>query len=74
MVSFLLVTASYAIVYMPVAILIEYWSAVVAIPLTAVACMLLGFALRRGTSSVVVFSLVNEGDQVTEDRMTVEVR
>ena len=54
MVSFLLVTASYAVLYIPVAILIEYWSAVVAIPLTAVACVYLSFALRRGTSIVVV--------------------
>lgn len=54
MVAFLLVTASYAILYVPVAILIEYQSALVAIPLTAVACLLLAFALRLGLSIVVV--------------------
>ena len=54
MVAFLLVTASYAVAYVPVSILIEYRSALVAIPLTAVICVLLAFGLRNGVSMVVV--------------------
>ena len=57
MVAFLLVTAAYAIAYVPVSILIEYRSALVAIPIAAVACILLSFALRAGTSMVVVCNI-----------------
>ena len=54
MVAFLIVTASYATAYVPVTILIEYRSALVAIPVTAVACLALAFAVRWGLSLVVV--------------------
>jgi class 3 adenylate cyclase len=54
MVAFLLVTALYAIVYIPVAILIEYWTALIAIPVAASACLILAMALRRGLRLVVI--------------------
>ncbi|MDH3463219.1 MAG: hypothetical protein OEM32_06305, partial [Acidimicrobiia bacterium] len=57
MVSFLLVTASYAIVYIPVSILIEYRSALIAILVAALACVGLSFALRHGVPIVVVCNL-----------------
>ena len=54
MVAFLLVTASYAILYVPVSVFIGYRSALIAIPSAALACLILSFALRRGTSIVIV--------------------
>lgn len=54
MVAFLLVTALYAILYVPVSIGIGYRTALIAIPITAVVCVALCFALRHGVSLVVV--------------------
>ena len=54
MVSFLLITALYAISYVPICILIEYHSALLSIPLTFLVCIGLAFMLRKGVSMVVV--------------------
>ena len=57
MVSFLLITALYAISYVPICILIDYRSALYAIPLTFTACIMLAFALRNGLDMVVVCNI-----------------
>lgn len=57
MVAFLLVTTAYAAIYVPIAVLIGYWTALIAIPITVVACLLLAFALRSGVPIVVVCNL-----------------
>ncbi len=54
MVSFLLITALYAVSYVPICILIEYRSALKSIPLTFVVCFSLAFALRKGMRMVAV--------------------
>ncbi|MGI9609989.1 MAG: hypothetical protein ACR2NL_06815, partial [Acidimicrobiia bacterium] len=57
MVAFLLVTASYAISYIPVSIAIEYNVALAAIALTGVLCMSLCLALRYGLPIVWVANI-----------------
>lgn len=57
MVAFLLVTASYAISYIPVSIAIDYNVALVSIAITAVNCVILCFALRNGVSIVWVANI-----------------
>lgn len=54
MVAFLLITALYAASYVPLCIAIDYYSALVSIPITFVVCITLSFALRRGAGLVLV--------------------
>jgi class 3 adenylate cyclase len=57
MVTILLVTVVYAMSYVPICILIDYTSALWSIPLTALLCLLLTYALRGGWSLVRVCNI-----------------